>query len=96
MNRLNDEETLALANLLTKKLVFDLDAGDLSSVDTVGILLSDLPVDIFFTAIRIQIGVDRIVKNNLDENKIWRSLIHLGRKFCEDNSYSYCSQGSSK
>ena len=80
MNRLNSTDSSALANLLCLKLASDLDAKDTSSVNTIGYLLAELPLDAVLIALRLHIGIERIVAHSLDENKSFNNIIkNLGK-----------------
>lgn len=74
MNRLNEEDTIQFANLLCQKLALDLDANDKSSAKIVFQLLLDLPAEIVHKAIRVGIGIDRIVQHNLDAGGEYKDL----------------------
>jgi len=85
MSRLNNEASLMLAKLLALKLALDLDAGDRSSIDIVGTLLSDLPMEAQVVAIRTEIGMERCVKYELDTNEIWSKIFKSGNDVLPDN-----------
>lgn len=68
MNRLNEQDTQTLANLLCKKLVLDLDAGDRSNIKMYSEILNDVSREAFLFASRKYISLDLIVKYNLDED----------------------------
>jgi hypothetical protein len=74
MNRLSNEETLSLAMLLTKKLALDLDADDFTSIPDITKLLSDIPLEAFLFAFRQNVGIERTVHHDLDENKHMKKL----------------------
>lgn len=85
MNRLNNEASLMLAKLLALKLALDLDAGDRSSIDIVGTLLSDLSIEAQTFAIRTQICIERCVKYELDNNEIWSKIFKSLNDVLPDN-----------
>jgi len=74
MKRLTNETDVDFATRLCTKLATDLDANDLSSVDTTFQSLGKLPVGIFVPAIKAKIGIDRLVKHNLDENEHFSAI----------------------
>ena len=74
MNRLNEQDTQTLANLLCQKWALDLDAGDKSSTQIIIEMLSDLPIKVAWQLVRKNIGIERCVKNDLDEDKNFQLL----------------------
>lgn len=78
MNRLSAEDSMVFACYLAKKLAADLDAGDRSSINLIGELLSELPLEAFLIATRTYLGLERIVQHNLDKKpfkKTWEKLL---------------------
>lgn len=71
MNRLNKEASVMFARLLCLKLSLDLDAGDTSSIQVVGSLLLDLPIEDALEACKTQIGIERVIRYNLDCDPIF-------------------------
>lgn len=80
MNRLNSTDSLALAELLTKKLAADLDAGDKSSLKSIGLFLLDLPMEDIIISFRKNMGLERIVQHELDEDKTFKKLLKSSLK----------------
>jgi hypothetical protein len=74
MNRLNSEESLSLANLLCKKLALDLDAEDTSKIELTASLLKEFEIEIIIFSIRSYLGIDRIVRYNLDDIPIMEDI----------------------
>jgi hypothetical protein len=68
MNRLDNEQSMQLANLLCHKLALDLDAGEVSTIDQTADLLQDLPTEVVLFAVRTQIQIDRCIHYHLDEH----------------------------
>ena len=71
MNRLNIDDATAFSILLCKKLAADLDAGDESSINFVGHLLAELPLESFYFGFKTEIGIERVVRYSLDDHSIF-------------------------
>lgn len=72
---LSEADDLLLIDLLTRKLAFKLVAGDVSLAQPVALVLDTLPIKPVLTIMRQNIGIELIVKNNLDEDGEFCSLL---------------------
>ena len=61
--------------VLVTKFAADLDAGDTSSISTVAASLDGLEVVELIPVLKAHLGIERIVKNNLDEHEQFGKLL---------------------
>ena len=87
MNRLNVDDATALSVLLCKKLASDLDAEDESSINFVGHLLAELPLESFYFGFKTEIGIERVVRYSLDDHSIFYPIMSRVNKILETAPY---------
>lgn len=67
MNRFDKEDSCRFVSYLAKKIALDLDAKDYSSLPVLTDLLMELSEEEMLFAIRSQIGIERCVQHDLDD-----------------------------
>lgn len=87
---LNVEEQRAIAIALCTNLIRDLDLGiyTKTKADTVGLFIGKMNFDILLCCLQL-IGVDRIVKWDLDLNPIWKESLSKLHRYSDDILDSY-------
>jgi hypothetical protein len=86
MNRLNIDDAKAFSVLLCRKLASDLDAEDESSINFVGHLLAELPLESFYFGFKTEIGIERVVRYSLDDHGIFCPIMSRVNKILENNT----------
>jgi hypothetical protein len=72
---LSSLEQLIAACVLCQELARSLDNGDITPIPITGLALMDFPPDILLYSIRRHIQIDRLVKFNLDEDKVFLKVL---------------------
>lgn len=72
---LSNLERLLLANLMCQELVSDLDKNDRSRVQIIGAVLQEFSPEMILMSVRIYIGIDRVIKYDLDEDPVFAKAI---------------------
>ena len=63
-------ELFVMASIICGQLSMRLDVNDISTIATTGTELTKFPSEIVFTAFRNQVGIERLVKFNLNESPV--------------------------
>ena len=72
---LSSLEKMLAACALCQELSVQLDNGDTSTIQATGAILIDFPTDILLYSIRRHVQIERLVKFNLDEDKVFRKVL---------------------
>lgn len=78
--RLSNLEQLILAFVMCQELAHDLDSGDRSWIQSIGSALTDFPPDVILLSVRRYIGIDRLVRHDLDEDPIFEKCLRRVNK----------------
>jgi len=76
MNRLDRQDSFNFAFILARKVALDLDAGDLSMLSNYVPFLMEMEVELLTIVVRSQIGIERLVKHNLDEHSDFVKVLY--------------------
>lgn len=81
VNLPNEDKELFFGHLLGAKLVKALNDSNLELINAIGIVLEDLSVEVILSTLRYAVGLELVVKHQLDDNPIYdRLLIKLTNK----------------
>jgi hypothetical protein len=77
-------EQLVLACVMCHELSLRLDKGDTSLVSSVGKALYDFPYEIILLSVRKYVGIERLIRFDLDEYPAWaKTLDSINRIVCD-------------
>lgn len=77
---MKSSDEMKLVELLARKLSEELDSQNKNSVKPIGQLMLKMPVELMALFAK-EVGLERVVKNNLDEENPFKKLFKIMNKY---------------